>query len=137
MADTRQSQAVVEVAHEAPGIDILETQAVLEYVWAPTVASVTQAALEVVHERLAAAGVSATQAAAEFVRQSPPASGLRASQGALEAVQFPPSDAWATQVCLEVLFPALPPPAPASRRNHSFIGVWMGTGHGDNASFSF
>lgn len=79
----------------------------------------------------------ATQAGLETMLEAPPSSAVRQTQAALEAVAFPPNEIWATQVCLEVLFPAPVPPAPASRRNHSFVGAWMGTGHEDNASFSY
>ena len=84
---------------------------------------------------MAADNVRQSQQALEHVDL--PQADIRESQAALETVAFPPNQIHATQVCLEVLFPAYTPPTPASRRNHSFIGVWMGTGHGDNVSFNF
>ena len=86
---------------------------------------------------MAASDIKQTQQALEVVHETPPSGAINATQGALETVAFPPNDIWQTQVCLEVLFPAYTPPTPASRRNHSFVGVWMGTGHADNASFSY
>ena len=76
----------------------------------------------------------ATQAALETAHVNPAADTIRATQGALENLYVRPNTVWATQICLEVAFPAY---TPASRRNHSFVGVWMGTGHADNASFNF
>ena len=55
-----------------------------------------------------------------------PAAAVNGTQAALETVSFPPNAIWATQVCLEVLFPAgwCPPCPPATgKRNHSFIGT--------------
>lgn len=83
------------------------------------------------------ADVTISQGALETAHATPAAPGVLATQGALENVYVRPNEVWASQVCLEVLFPAYTPPAPASRRNHSFVGVWMGTGHEDNASFSY
>lgn len=97
----------------------------------------SQEALEIVQETPASAGIRETQAALEVAREAPPSALIHSTQAALETVSFPPNDVWASQVCLEVLFPGYTPPTPASRRNHSFIGVWMGTGHADNASFSY
>ena len=86
---------------------------------------------------MAADQVKQSQQALEVAREAPSSAGVSQTQAALETVAFPPNAVWATQVCLEVLFPAYTPPTPASRRNHSFVGIWIGTGHEDNASFSY
>lgn len=101
-------------------------------------ARATQLAVEALVSIAApAADVRQTQTALEAARANESALDVRATQDALEVVQVPPNDLWTTAACLEVAFPGYTPPAPASRRNHSFIGVWMGTGHADNASFNF
>lgn len=79
-----------------------------------------------------------TQAAIEVARIAPPSSAVKQTQAAIENIYLRPNAIRSSQVCLEVLFPADSwPPEALSRRNHSFVGVWMGTGHADNASFSF
>lgn len=98
---------------------------------------ISQTALEAAQTAEVAGDIRATQDVVEAARSNEAAAELRGTQDALETVAFPPNEVWASQVCLEVLFPAYTPPTPASRRNHSFVGVWMGTGHADNASFSY
>jgi hypothetical protein len=85
----------------------------------------TQEALEWAGTSPANADLRETQAAAEWAGTMPAASAVNATQAALEHVGFPPNDIWATQVCLEVLFPAdeFPePPEPIARRNWLYSG---------------
>lgn len=86
---------------------------------------------------VAASDVKQTQVALETAHVNPAADDARATQSALEHLYVRPNVVFATQVCLEVAFPAYTPPVPASRRNHSFTGAYMGTGHADNASFNY
>jgi hypothetical protein len=71
----------------------------------------------------AAAETRQTQAALEWAGTMPASTGVNETQAALEWIGLPPNQAWATQVCLEVVLSDEPPPEPpAARRNWLYSG---------------
>jgi len=70
-----------------------------------------------------AANLRQTQAAVEWAGTMPAATGVNQTQVAVEHMWFPPNEAWATQVCLEVVLSEEPPPEPEpARRNWLYSG---------------
>lgn len=149
---TRVTQDAVEVIIGAGQGTRVTQDAVEVVVGLPKGALVTQDAVEVVLRDTGpqAAGLKLSQEVLETAQF--PLNNLRLSQEVLEVAKEqivpvrltqevleyarePDNQSQVSQVCLEVMLAGEFLPVPP-RRNHSFIKVYMATGHGPNASFN-